>query len=152
MEDNYFDPLINSLQAQFNTAPFNLLIGLRLESVNADRCSARIDMRPELVGNTVHGILHGGVTSSVLDTIGGATATAAAWKQMRELEPLERVKRLGRLGTLDMRIDFLKPGRGEYFLVSGTVLRTGNKVVVTRMEMHNNEQVLIAAGTGTYLY
>lgn len=152
MEDNHFDPLIQSLHAQFDSAPFNLLVGLRLQSVAPDRCTARIDMRPELVGNTVHGILHGGVTSSVLDTIGGATATAAAWKQMKDLEPLERVKRLGRLGTLDMRVDYLKPGRGEYFIVTGTVLRAGNKVMVTRMEMHNNEQVLIAAATATYMY
>lgn len=151
MEDN-LDPLIQSLKSQFDTAPFNRFIGLRLESVAADRCTARIDMRPELVGNTVHGILHGGVTSSVLDTIGGATATAAAWRHMRELEPLERVKRLGRLGTLDMRVDYLKPGRGDWFLVTGSVLRVGNKVVVTRMEMHNDGQVLIAAGTATYMY
>jgi acyl-coenzyme A thioesterase PaaI-like protein len=29
-------------------------------------------------------------------------------------------------------------------------LRTGNKVAVTRMELHNNERQLIAVGTGAY--
>ena len=31
------------------------------------------------------------------------------------------------------------------------VLRTGNKVAVTRMELRNDEDVLLAVGTGTYL-
>jgi acyl-coenzyme A thioesterase PaaI-like protein len=30
-------------------------------------------------------------------------------------------------------------------------MRTGKKVAVTRMELHNEEGVLIAVGTGTYL-
>lgn len=31
-------------------------------------------------------------------------------------------------------------------------LRAGNKVMVTRMELRNEEQTLIAAATATYLY
>jgi len=144
--------LYTALLAGFNVAPFNKLLDLRIESVTDDCCRARIDMRPELVGNTVHGILHGGVTSAVLDTIGGATATVGAWQRMQGIDDAERIKRLGRLGTLDMRVDYLKPGRGEWFIVSGRVLRAGNKVMVTRMEMHNNADELIACATATYLY
>ncbi|MFZ5757983.1 MAG: thioesterase family protein [Pseudomonadota bacterium] len=146
------DPLHAAVLAGFNAAPFNALLGLRIDSLSADRCTARFDMRPDLVGNTVHGILHGGVTSAVLDTVGGATATLGAWHRMADIDEAERIRRLGRLGTLDMRVDYLKPGRGEWFLATGTILRAGNKVMVTRMEMHNHEQLLIAAATGTYLY
>jgi len=31
------------------------------------------------------------------------------------------------------------------------VLRKGNKVAVIRTEMHNDHELLIAAGTGTYI-
>lgn len=150
MEDN--TALFSALLAGFNSAPFNQLLGLRIENITAECCEARFDMRPDLVGNTVHGILHGGVTSAVLDTLGGATATIGAWQRMQGLDDAERVRRLGKLGTLDMRVDYLKPGRGEWFRVTGRVLRAGNKVMVTRMEMHNHADEMIAAATATYLY
>ena len=31
------------------------------------------------------------------------------------------------------------------------IMRTGKKVAVTRMELHNDEDLLIAVGTGTYI-
>jgi uncharacterized protein (TIGR00369 family) len=144
--------LYNALLHGFNSSPFNQLLHLRIEHADLESCRARIDMRPELVGNTFHGILHGGVSSAVLDTIGGATATVGAWHRMQGLDESERLKRLGNLGTLDMRVDYLKPGRGEWFIVTGRILRSGNKVMVTRMEMHNNNGDLIACATATYLY
>jgi acyl-coenzyme A thioesterase PaaI-like protein len=36
-------------------------------------------------------------------------------------------------------------------MTRGVVLRTGSKVAVTRMEMHNDQKTLIAVGTGTYI-
>ena len=50
-----------------------------------------------------------------------------------------------------MRVDYLRPGRGNRFQSSGTVMRTGNKVAVTRMELRNEENVMIAVGTGAYI-
>jgi acyl-coenzyme A thioesterase PaaI-like protein len=35
--------------------------------------------------------------------------------------------------------------------VTGSILRDGKKVVVVRMEMKNEEDSLIAVGTGTFL-
>ena len=150
MEDK--TALLDALMAGFNSAPFNALLGLRITVAGPEACEARLEMRPDLLGNMVHRILHGGVTSAVLDTIGGATATVAAWGRMQDLDQAERLKRLGRLGTLDMRVDYLAPGRGDWFRVRGEVLRAGNKGVVTRMEMRNDGDTLVAAATATYLY
>jgi acyl-coenzyme A thioesterase PaaI-like protein len=50
-----------------------------------------------------------------------------------------------------MCIDYLPPGGGEWFDASATVLRSGSRVVVTRMEFHNDEGTLVAVGTGTYM-
>jgi len=49
-----------------------------------------------------------------------------------------------------LRVDYLRPGTGKNFTAKGWILRTGNKVSVTRMELHNDQQELIAVGTGTY--
>lgn len=63
----------------------------------------------------------------------------------------ERAARLSRLGTIDLRIDYLRPGRGTRFSASAMLLRSGNKVAVVRSELHNELGTLIAVGTGTYL-
>ncbi len=50
-----------------------------------------------------------------------------------------------------MRIDYLVPGKGMHFVASGNILRVGNKVGVVRTELRNEQDVLIAVGTGTFL-
>jgi uncharacterized protein (TIGR00369 family) len=55
------------------------------------------------------------------------------------------------MGTIDLRVDYLRPGLGRHFLATGYILRMGNRVAVTRMELANDEKRLIAVGTGAYL-
>ena len=131
--------------------PFNKVLGLQVASLDTENICVRIEMKETLIGNPVKQILHGGVISSVLDVTGGIVAMAGIIGQM-EGQPTEEIsKRLLKIGTIDLRIDYLRPGEGEYFLATGSVMRTGNKVAVVRMEFHNNHNSLIAAGTGTYI-
>lgn len=133
--------------------PFNKLLNLKPRLLSSDRCEFSMAMRDELVGNWLQGILHGGAISTALDVTGGAMALIAAWQRMHksEIPQNERPQQLAKLGTIDMRVDFLQPGKGNEFIASATLLRIGNKVAVTRMEFHNEEGLLIAVGTGTYL-
>lgn len=133
--------------------PFNRLLGLKPQLLTETRCEFSMAMRDDLVGNWLQGILHGGVISTALDVTGGAMALVATWQRMQrhEIPEHERPQKLAKLGTIDMRTDFLHPGKGREFTASATLLRIGNKVAVTRMEFHNEEGLLIATGTGTYL-
>ncbi len=70
---------------------------------------------------------------------------------MTDKAPEDIEKRITRTGTIDLRIDYMRPGRGKFFRANSTIMRAGNKVAVTRMELHNDEDVLIAVGTGTYI-
>ena len=135
----------------YEKLPFNILIGLEVSYLKDDRAGFNFTMKNELIGNLVHGILHGGVISAVLDATGGMTATASAVERMGGLSLDEIKNRIAQIGTIDMRIDYLRPGRGTRFLSTGTVMRTGKKVAVTRMELKNQENILIAVGTGTYI-
>lgn len=131
--------------------PFNKLLGLKVVELDMDNVCMEIEMRDELVGNFVRGILHGGVISSMIDVVGGLTASVGLLKQIAS-ESIEDIsQRFARMGTIDLRVDYLRPGYGERFLCRGHILRTGNKVAVTRMEVKNEKDVLIAVGTGTYL-
>jgi uncharacterized protein (TIGR00369 family) len=62
----------------------------------------------------------------------------------------EILERFTRIGTIDLRVDYLRPGTGQAFVARGFPLRTGNKVTVTRMELFNDSDELIAVGTAAY--
>jgi len=131
--------------------PFNKLIGMKIETLDLDKIGIRFEMRPELVGNFTRSNLHGGVISSVLDVTGGMVAWTGIMKKMEGQSFNEISERFNKIGTIDIRVDYLRPGLGEYFIATGSTLSTGNKVSVTRMELHNDKGILIAVGTGTYV-
>jgi uncharacterized protein (TIGR00369 family) len=145
------DALLNIVREVYESLPFNRLLGLKVAGLKPDEAGFTFAMENELIGNAVHGILHGGVISAVLDATGGMTATASAIKRRQGLSQEEITEWIARIGTIDMRVDYLRPGRGERFQSSGTVMRTGNKVAVTRMELRNENDVIIAVGTGAYI-
>jgi uncharacterized protein (TIGR00369 family) len=142
---------LNVVREVYGNLPFNRLLGLKVEFLEIDRAGFSFSMKNELIGNTVHGILHGGVISTVLDTTGGMTATGSALERLQNHSKDEIIKWIARVGTIDMRVDYLRPGRGSQFHSTGTVMRTGRKVAVTRMELKNQDNKLIAVGTGTYI-
>lgn len=144
--------LLEQIRELFNDRiPFNRVLGLRIDSLDYDHPRVRFEMRPDLVGNFVRGNLHGGVISAVIDVTGGLAAFLGVQKRLSD-EPLEsKLQRFAQLGTIDLRIDYLRPGFGQWFEATGFVLRTGNRVAVARVELHNHEQTLIAVGTGAYV-
>lgn len=137
----------------FEKIPFNNHLGLKPTLFTTERCEFRMQMKDELIGNWVTGILHGGAITAALDVAGGAMAFIATWERLNKQNvPLhDRSKRMATMGTIDMRMDFLHPGKGKEFIASATILRAGNKVAVTRMDFHNEEGLHIAAATGTFL-
>lgn len=143
--------MIRSIRNVYEKLPFNHVLGLKIETLSEKDVCVGFSMKENLVGNYVYGILHGGVISSVLDVTGGLTATVGMLKKMESLPPDEIEKRVSKVGTIDLRIDYLRPGKGKYFKASGLLMRSGRKVSVTRMELYNEKKVLIAVGTGTYI-
>ncbi len=131
--------------------PFVRALGLTITRLDMEKVVVSFDFREDLVGNFIRGALHGGVISSALDTTGGLVAFIGVLKRVQTDSAAAKIARLANIGTIDLRIDYLRSGVGRSFHASGAVLRAGNKVVVTRMELHNNEQTLLAVGTGTYL-
>ncbi|MEE4263285.1 MAG: thioesterase family protein [Desulfobacteraceae bacterium] len=134
-----------------NKIPFNKVLGLRVHSLGMERPKIRFAMRDALVGNYIRGSLHGGVISAVIDVTGGLAAFMGLQKKLAE-EPLDiKLEKFRKLGTIDLRIDYLRPGVGKMFEATGYVLRTGHKVAVTRIELKNETEQLIAVGTGAYV-
>jgi uncharacterized protein (TIGR00369 family) len=127
--------------------PFNRLLGLKVESINPE-AKLRFDMRPELIGNPRRQILHGGVISAVLDVAAGFAIYLAVNK---ERTVSSEVDRFPSIGTIDLRVDYLRPGQGKYFVATGRVVRLGNRVAVAHTEMVNDAGELIATGGAAYM-
>jgi uncharacterized protein (TIGR00369 family) len=131
--------------------PFNRVLGLRVDSLDPKAPRLKFDMRPELVGNPDRQILHGGVISAVLDVTGGLAIAMAliggkAGKGGAAVAPL-----FPNIGTIDLRIDYLRPGRGLYFVATGRVVRLGGRVAVVHMELVNDTEEQIATGSAAYI-
>ena len=130
---------------------FNQVLGLRIDSLEADRVVAHIDMRPELIGHFAHQRLHGGVISATLDAMGGLATMAAIGARHLD-EPVDaRLARFLKLGTIDLRVDYLRPATGPRFTAHASVLRLGSRVASTRMEFFDAAGKLLSTGAAAYI-
>lgn len=135
-----------------NQMPFNQLLGLNVNSMHAGHVEIKFAWQDKLMGNPVHKILHGGVTAAVLDTVGSLAALIYGIDMLEDEKAAEAFYRqLPNGGTLDMRVDYLRPGKGDTFVASAELIRRGNKVAVSRMDLHNQDGLHIATGTATYV-
>ena len=130
---------------------FNQVIGLKVTSIKADRVTGSIAMRRELIGHYSHNRIHGGVISAGLDAMGGLAVMAAIGARHMDESPLQRLHRFSKLGTIDLRIDYLRPGISEYFELRAEVLRLGSRVASTRMEFRAADGKLLSTGAGAYI-
>jgi len=143
------EPMDVKLRRLFETTvPFNQVLGLRVESLDPQAPKLRFDMKPELIGNPRRQILHGGVISAVLDVAAGFAIHLAVAK-LKDEDP-ERGD-FPNIGTIDLRVDYLRPGRGKFFVATGRVVRLGNRVAVAHTEMANDDGELIAMGAAAYM-
>jgi uncharacterized protein (TIGR00369 family) len=119
--------------------PFNRFLGLEAVEVEEGRVRLELPFREQFIGNPVMPALHGGVVSMLLDTAGGA----AVWTR---LSPADTVS------TVDLRVDYLRPGRLERLVAVATVVRLGNRVGVVELRAFHPdaEEEPVAAGMGVY--
>lgn len=120
--------------------PFNKLIGIELVEISEGYAKLKVPFKPELVGNPMAKALHGGMIATVMDTAGGAAG-------MTTLTSFE-----DRFSTIDMRVDYLRPGKEKDLIVEGRITRSGNRIVATSMIAYHlgEKDKLIAEGRGVY--
>jgi uncharacterized protein (TIGR00369 family) len=130
---------------------FNRMLGLKITSVAPTQVRARIDMRSELVGHYAYNRIHGGVISASLDALGALAVMAAIGARHMNETPQQRLQRFAKLGTIDLRVDYLRPGIGEWFELRAEVMRLGSRVASTRMEFLGADGKLLSTGSAAYI-
>lgn len=143
--------VLNQLTQVFNTSPYFAYNEMQMRVVEGE-IQGYIEMKPNLIGNISFQILHGGVAATLLDSIGGIVAMGELYKRAEPDMLPETLKKVSRLATVDMRVDYLSPGRGKYFIATAEVLRMGCKGCTMRMNMVNDEGKAIATGIASYAY
>jgi uncharacterized protein (TIGR00369 family) len=118
--------------------PFNRYLGMKCGELRHGFARLEIPFRDELVGDPFRPALHGGVISALADTVGGCAVFTA-------IEPGERCS------TIDIRVDYLRPGRLEKLTGEAEILRVGGRVAVTSMTIfHDDPKRPIAVAKGVY--
>ena len=143
--------LASVMQVFDEKLPFNRFLGLEVHQDNFEKATISLPWQDNLMGNPYQKILHGGVTAAILDTVGGLMAMLYVAKDLDNMPSEEFQRRIATIGTIDMRVDYLRPGRGDTFTATAEMIRKGRKVAVCRMELHNEKGSHIAFGTATYM-
>jgi uncharacterized protein (TIGR00369 family) len=109
--------------------PHCVALGIEMVSLErgAGRAVLRQPWRPELIGDPDRAIVHGGVITTLLDTLGGVCTFAAAGNVMPQ-------------ATLDLRVDYLRPARAPLdLLAEGHCYRVTRHIAFVRGLCHQGE-------------
>ena len=115
--------------------PFAKLIGMRLVDLQLDLAVIEIEMRDDL--RHPGGILHGGVTATLIDT-----AMAFAVRT--------RVGVTDSTATIDLTVHYLRPHIDGRFSCTAKVVRAGKRIFTVSADVHNENSDLIATAISTY--
>lgn len=117
---------------------FHRFLGLKVEAVEEGYARLRLPYREEFLGDPFRPALHGGVSSFLIDTSGGAAV-------------LSRLPPGGRCSTVDMRVDYLRPAATRDLVAEARVVRLGNRVAVcTAQVYHSDDSEPVADGRAVY--
>lgn len=122
-------------QRALHSLPFSKLIGMRLISLKLDEAQIAIEMRDDL--RQPSGVLHGGVTATLIDT-----AMAFA---VRTRLPADAAT-----ATIDLTVHYLRPHPSGEFVCTAKNVRAGKRIFTVSAEVHNQEGKMIATGLSTY--
>src|SRR4051794_11988424 len=110
-------------------------LGMRLETLEADRAVLRLPFDPKLA--TMADVVHGGAIASLIDTAG----MAATWADP-EVEPETLAG-----STISLNVDYIAAARGRDLVATATVVRRGRSICFTEVAVTEPDGRLVAKGS-----
>ena len=124
------------LREVFGRVPFAHFLGLELDELERGEATFHLSVRDELKQNK--GVLHGGVTASLIDT-------AAAFAAVTLLESGESTT------TIDLTIHYLRPLTEGRATARARVLRAGRRLLTISVDVWDETEALAATAVTSYL-
>ena len=124
------------IQERLLHSPFNAFLGLEVVSADPEKQELvmRLKMRPEFERLAGSGQWHGGPIAAAIDIVGDYGLAMLLGKP---------------LPTINLRVDYLRPGKGTLTLIA-RIRRTGKTVGVVDVDVLNEAGDLIAIGRANY--
>jgi uncharacterized protein (TIGR00369 family) len=127
---------ISAVQEIVHASPYPRLIGMRIASLEIDRCRIELALRNDHM--QPFGIVHGGVLATLIDT---ATFWAA----------FMRLPEDAGLVNVDLKLNYLKAVVDGRLRAEGECLRAGRQISYTVASVYNDDGELVAHGTSTMM-
>ncbi|CAD7051575.1 PaaI family thioesterase [Pseudorhizobium endolithicum] len=109
------DDFRERIRQSFGRQPAMETIGARLTRIEQAMVEIELPFDPKLTQQ--HGLLHGGIISTALDT----ACTYAAFSMIAPGASLL---------TIEFKVNLMSPGRGERFLFRGEITKPGSTIIV----------------------
>ena len=141
MADPPRKPPYNPTTAAFSSPiPHVAELGIELIEAGDGRGLMRLPWRANLVGNPETGVLHGGVVTTLIDSICGLACLTALEKP----QPIV---------TLDLRIDYVRPATPtiDIFAAAHAYKVTRQVVFLRATAYQEDPEDLVAASVGTFM-
>ena len=150
------EQIIEMLMVGFKETPYHQLIDLDFSYQEKEQDSfavlGKFTKKESLLGNLSRNMVHGGVISGVFDALGGVTCSVALVDRYMHLGPQKGLRKLNRLCTVGLKMDFIAPAKGESFIAQGSILNMGSSIILVEMQMHDDQNKLIASASANYMY
>lgn len=115
--------------------PIAKLFGMRLVEMKLDEATIEIEMHDDF--RQPFGVLHGGVTATLIDT-------AMAFAVRTRLPGGEPT------ATIDLTIHYLRPHTAGVFSCTARIVRAGQRIFTVSADVANAEGKLIATAISSY--
>jgi len=125
------------IQATFDASPFISFLGLRVVSLDyaTGSLTVTMPMRHEIERRAGTRQFHGGPIAAFIDIVGDFAVGMAVG---------------GGVPTINLRIDYVRPAMGSALTATARVRRSGRTVALVDVDVHDEQQSLVAVGRGTY--
>ena len=124
------------IQERLRHSPFNVLLDLEVVTADPEKQEVvmRLKMRPEFERLAGSGQWHGGPIAAAIDVVGDYALAMLLGKP---------------LPTINLRVDYLRPGKGTLTLAA-RIRRTGKTVGVVDVDVLNEAGEPVAIGRANY--
>ena len=120
----------NAVQSSFDSQGLMVTLGARLAEVEPGRVVIELPFSGRV--SQQHGLFHGGVIGAIADNCGGYAALSLMPAGSEVL-------------TIEYKINFTKPAKGQLLRATGHVVRAGKSITVVRAEVECVDGHAIAA-------
>ena len=129
---------ISNIQTIFDGS--NYIRNMGLQALTVDGKSGVFSAKLPMAAGVERGVetnqFHGGAIAAFIDIVGDFAVGAIVG---------------GGVPTMNLRIDYLRPGIGKYLIATSKVRKLGKAAAVVDIDVQDPDGKLVAVGRGTYV-